>query len=75
MPAEVHEAAAKRAPHRICAYSTEVAAAFHAFYRDCQVIDAEGEGVEAARLALCETAGQTIKYSLGLLGISAPDRM
>ena len=75
MPAEVHEAAAKRAPHRICAYSTEVAAAFHAFYRDCQVIDAEGEGVEAARLALCDTAGQTIKYSLGLLGISAPDRM
>ena len=46
-PDEVREAAARRAPHRICAYSTAVAADFHAFYRDCQVVGAEGEGVEA----------------------------
>ena len=46
-PEEVREAAARRAPHRICAYSTAVAADFHAFYRDCQVVGAEGEGVEA----------------------------
>jgi arginyl-tRNA synthetase len=51
-PHEVREAAARRAPHRICAYSTAVAADFHAFYRDCQVVGAEGEGVEASRLAL-----------------------
>ena len=74
-PAEVHEAAAKRAPHRICAYATEVAAAFHAFYRDCQVVGADGEGVEAARIQLCGVAAETIARSLGLLGISAPDRM
>ena len=74
-PAEVHEAAARRAPHRICAYASQTSAAYHAFYRDCQVIGAEGEGVEAARLNLCEVTGYTIKASLGLLGISAPDRM
>jgi arginyl-tRNA synthetase len=74
-PAEVREAAAKRAPHRICAYSTAVAADFHAFYRDCQVVGAEGEGVEAERLALCLLAKRTIAGSLGLLGISAPERM
>ncbi|MBK8295528.1 MAG: hypothetical protein IPK93_12555 [Solirubrobacterales bacterium] len=74
-PAEVHEAAARRAPHRICAYASQTSAAFHAFYRDCQVIGAGGEGVEAARLNLCEVAGNTIKTSLALLGISAPDRM
>ncbi len=74
-PAEVREAAAKRAPHRICAYSTTVAADFHAFYRDCQVIGAEGEGVESERLALCLLAKRTIAGSLGLLGISAPERM
>jgi arginyl-tRNA synthetase len=74
-PAEVHEAAAKRAPHRICAYATEVAAAFHAFYRDCQVVGAEGDGVEAARVQLCDVTGATIRRSLGLLGISAPDSM
>ena len=52
-PDEVRESAARRAPHRICAYSTAVAADFHAFYRDCQVVGAEGEGVERSRLALC----------------------
>jgi arginyl-tRNA synthetase len=74
-PDEVRESAARRAPHRICAYSTAVAADFHAFYRDCQVVGAEGEGVERSRLALCLVAKRTISGSLGLLGISAPERM
>ncbi|HEY0277723.1 MAG TPA: arginine--tRNA ligase [Solirubrobacterales bacterium] len=74
-PNEVRESAGRRAPHRICAYSTAVAADFHAFYRDCQVVGAEGEGVEASRLALCLVAKRTIAGSLGLLGISAPERM
>jgi len=74
-PEEVRIAAARRAPHRICAYSTAVAADFHAFYRDCQVVGAEGEGVEASRLALCLATKRTIAVALGLLGISAPERM
>ncbi len=74
-PDEVRESAARRAPHRICAYSTAVAADFHAFYRDCQVVGAEGEGVERSRLALCLCAKRTIAAALGLLGISAPERM
>jgi arginyl-tRNA synthetase len=74
-PDEVRVAAARRAPHRACAYSTAVAADFHAFYRDCQVVGAEGEGVEASRLALCLATKRTIAAALGLLGISAPERM
>src|SRR3954447_5139586 len=74
-PEEVRAAAARRAPHRICAYSTAVAADFHAFYRDCQVVGAEGGGVEASRLALCLATKRTIAVALGLLGISAPERM
>jgi arginyl-tRNA synthetase len=74
-PDEVREAAARRAPHRICAYSTAVAADFHAFYRDCQVVGAGGEGVERSRLGLCRLTQRTIAESLGLLGISAPERM
>jgi arginyl-tRNA synthetase len=74
-PEQVREAAARRAPHRICAYSMSVAADFHAFYRDCQVIGAEGEGVERSRLALCLYAKRTIAAALGLLGISAPEQM
>jgi arginyl-tRNA synthetase len=74
-PEQVRESASRRAPHRICAYSMTVAADFHAFYRDCQVIGAEGEGVERSRLALCLYTKRTIAAALDLLGISAPERM
>jgi arginyl-tRNA synthetase len=74
-PSEVREAAGRRAPHRICTFSTAVAADFHGFYRDCQVVGAEGEGVEQSRLALALLTKRTIAGGLGLLGISAPERM
>jgi arginyl-tRNA synthetase len=74
-PDEVREAAARRAPHRICTYATAVAADFHGFYRDCQVVGAEGEGVERSRLALSLLTMRTIASALALLGISAPERM
>jgi arginyl-tRNA synthetase len=72
---EVREAADRRAPHRICAYAQAVATDFHAFYRDCKVIGAEGKGVEEARLELCLVTKRGIATALGLLGISAPERM
>ena len=75
LPDEVAEAAARRAPHRLCAYGMEAARDFHAFYRDCQVVGAEGRGVEESRLGLCLIAKRTIARTLGLLGISAPERM
>ena len=75
LPDEVAEAAARRAPQRLCTYGTEAARDFHAFYRDCQVVGAEGEGVEEARLGLCLLTMRTIARTLGLLGISAPERM
>src|SRR3954451_8587124 len=75
LPDEVTEAAARRAPHRLCAYSMEAARDFHAFYRDCQVVGASGEGVEAARLGLCLLTKRTTARTVGLLVISAPERM
>jgi arginyl-tRNA synthetase len=75
LPGEVGEAAERRAPHRLCAYATTVAADFHAFYRDCQVLGADGDGVEASRLLICQLTKRTIASTLGLLGISAPVRM
>jgi arginyl-tRNA synthetase len=75
LPDEVAESAERRAPHRLCAYGMEAARDFHAFYRDCQVVGAEGEGVEEARLGLCLLTKRTIARTLGLLGISAPERM
>lgn len=74
LPAEVRSAAERRAPHRLCAYATATAADFHAFYRDCRVVGA-GQGLEAARLGLCVAAKRTIATTLGLLGVTAPERM
>ncbi len=74
-PGEIAEAGERRAPHRLCAYATVTAADFHAFYRDCQVVGAEGEGVEVARLALCIQCKRALATTLGLLGISAPEEM
>ena len=75
LPAEIGEAGARRAPHRLCAYATVTAADLHAFYRDCRVVGAEGEGVEAERIRLCVATARTIARTLELLGIAAPERM
>ncbi len=72
---EVSEAAKRRAPHRLCAYAMATAADFHAFYRDCRVVGAPEPGAEAARLGLCVATKRTIATTLGLLGVSAPERM
>jgi arginyl-tRNA synthetase len=74
-PEEVAEATERRAPHRVAAYALELAQTFTAFYRDCHVVGAEGDGVEAFRLALCVATKRTIARSLDLLGVSAPEQM
>jgi arginyl-tRNA synthetase len=74
-PAEVEEAAARRAPHRIASYALELAQGFTAFYRDCRVVGAEPESVESVRIALCVASGRTIASCLDLLGVSAPEEM
>jgi arginyl-tRNA synthetase len=74
-PAELAEAAERRAPHRIAAYALELAQTFTAFYRDCHVVGAEPESVESLRIALCVASASTIARCLGLLGVSAPMSM
>ena len=74
-PAELAEAAARRAPHRIAAYVLALAQTFTAFYRDCHVVGAEPMEVESFRILLCVVSMRTIARSLELLGVSAPMKM
>jgi arginyl-tRNA synthetase len=74
-PAEVTEAAERRAPHRIAAYALETAQTFTAFYRDCRVVGAEPEALESFRLSISVAAQRVIARSLGLLGVTAPEKM
>jgi len=74
-PAEVEEAAARRAPHRIATYALELGQAFAAFYRDCPVKDAEPEQLKSFRIGLSVSAKRTLARALDLLGVSAPESM
>jgi arginyl-tRNA synthetase len=74
-PNEVREAAAQRAPHRLTYYARELAQAFHQFYGSCRVLDLEAAAVSQARLQLTEATQVVLHNILGLLGISAPERM
>jgi arginyl-tRNA synthetase len=75
LPDVVEDAVLAEETHGITAYATELATTFHAFYRDARVVDPEEPERSAGRLALAEAARATLANALGLLGISAPERM
>ncbi len=74
-PEVVEDAAAAQEIQGITTYATELATAFHAFYRDAKVVDAVDPVTSAGRLALVDATRITLANALGLLGISAPDSM
>jgi arginyl-tRNA synthetase len=71
-PAEVVDAAERRAPHRIATYALELARDLAVFYEQCKVIGGENEPF---RLALCAATQRVIARSLDLLGVEAPQNM
>ena len=73
-PEEIARAAAEFAPQRIARYSHELAGAFHSFYNKCRIVGQE-PSLASARLALVLAAGRVIRHSLGVLGVSAPEKM
>ncbi|MGH3344875.1 MAG: DALR anticodon-binding domain-containing protein, partial [Carbonactinosporaceae bacterium] len=78
-PRVVSGAAELREPHRVARYLEEsVAPAFHRFYDHCQVLPKGDEQVTpltSARLLLCEATRLVVANGLGLLGVTAPERM
>jgi arginyl-tRNA synthetase len=72
-PAEVGEAADRRAPHRIANYALELARDFTGFYEHCKVLT--GTDHETFRLGLCFASQRVLARSLDLLGVEAPDSM
>jgi len=73
-PDEVLTAALERAPSRIAKYALELAGLFHSFYTDCRVIS-DDEAQTRARLALVDAARIVLRNVLGIMGVSAPERM
>ncbi len=61
-------------PHGVTTYLRKLAEVFHVFYTKHRVITDDQEQ-SAARLALIMATRHTLANGLGVLGISAPDRM
>jgi len=74
LPEVIRLAGLRREPHRLCAYAREVAEAFHLFYTHCRVLTDDAQ-LTTARLALVDAARLVLRRVLGLVGVSAPDRM
>ncbi|QDZ42368.1 arginine--tRNA ligase [Corynebacterium sp. sy039] len=77
-PAIVKAAAQLREPHRIARYAEDLAGTFHRFYDSCQILpkqDEQTQDIHYARLQLAAATRQVLANALGLIGVSAPERM
>ena len=73
-PALVAGAADALEPHRVASYLHDTAGRIHLWYHKAHVLN-EPAPLMNARLLLARAAQQVIRNGLGMLGISAPDRM
>ncbi|WP_280252739.1 arginine--tRNA ligase [Nocardia abscessus] len=79
-PRVVGSAASLREPHRVARYLEELAGAYHRFQtnKNLRVLPLGDDPVSptnAARLTLVNATRQVLANGLGLLGVSAPERM
>jgi arginyl-tRNA synthetase len=86
LPLVVDEAASLRATQRLARYAEELAATFHRFYTECRILAPEDPDRDAAEQAdldevgrarywLAVAAKQVLANALGLLRVSAPERL
>ena len=77
-PGVVATAAELREPHRVARYLEELAGTYHRFYDVCRVLpmgDEVATDLHKARLWLMDATRVVLANGLGLLGVSAPERM
>lgn len=71
----IHLATVELAPHHVTTYARDLASDFHAFYRDCRVLDPDDPARSRARLRLVLAARIGLARALRLVGVSAPEEM
>ncbi len=73
-PEVVEAAALAHEPHQLCHYLRELANEFHTYY-NAHTFLVEASDLRDARLNLIDATRQVIANGLGLLSVSAPERM
>ena len=71
----IEGAARDRAPYKVAAYIHRLGELIHEFYASCRIIDRDNLEVTSSRLALIQAAEIALKNALGILGVSAPEKM
>ena len=74
LPNEIEVAARLTEPHRLARYVMDLAALFHSFYNSQRVLVEDSE-LREARLGLVRSTKQVLANVLGILGVTAPERM
>ncbi|HUT67305.1 MAG TPA: DALR anticodon-binding domain-containing protein, partial [Dehalococcoidales bacterium] len=74
LPEIVETIAQTLEPHHLTYYAQDLATAFHAFYKLCRVVT-DDKAMTGARLKLVKAAKLVLGRTLGLMGMTAPERM
>ncbi len=74
LPEIMERVAVSLEPHHLPYYAQELATAFHSFYKQCRVVS-EDRAMTGARLKLVRATKIVLARVLGLMGMTAPDRM
>ncbi len=75
LPELVEAIARTLEPHHLPHYAQDLATVFHDFYEKCRVVDGDNVELSKARLKLVAAARSVLATTLGLMGMSAPERM
>ena len=63
------------APHKVCAYSYDLANAFNRFYHETKILSEENEARKAGFIALLAITKRVLEACIDVLGFEAPERM
>ncbi|MBI4369504.1 MAG: arginine--tRNA ligase [Elusimicrobia bacterium] len=75
MPETILTSVNRLSPHYLAAYLIDLARLFHGYYETHPVLSQANAALARSRFDLCLATRQVIANGLGLLGISAPEKM
>lgn len=74
-PGVLNDAAQEFNPSALCNYAFQLAQLFNSFYDQHSIANAENEEKKQLRLMTIIMVAQTLRHSMGLLGIRLPEKM
>jgi arginyl-tRNA synthetase len=74
-PNKVREAGLSYSPATIAQFVYDLAKTYGRFYTEVSILGETDESIRSFRVALSHLTAQTIRHSMGLLGIQVPERM